>query len=369
MFLGHAARLDTDRRRLTEGLASFDAHLDLEIAEAIRPTLVEALESLKALYEDAEVWAAAQSAVKACPPVDLVGRMGGFPQSLPPLLELFGYRVPPPPPAAQLVSEAIALLSTPPSAAKPAEEVRRARRALGDLLERTLPLATSSDVVEAAAETIPAVEAGILIATGAATGAITVLAGASVVAGAATGGIGAAAPFLIVAGIRRFLRHRSVRRRKAEEGLYRLERSTDLLPAARAALLHHFDAIADPVHQLLDKDPVDGFDAEVHLGAIIDLARRFAVHDQHLTTQAKQQALNGWPGPKNLLTIFRELHPVAVAARTDLATHGSIGCTHVERLNQLAHRVRQLDLTEHQLRAAPPRPKGLERPRPPADTE
>ena len=101
MDLRHVARLGKARRDLAEQLRESDSRGDMELAESLRPTLKQALEALKHLYDDVDVWQAAAQAVAAVdvPTRQLIELVPNYRESLPPLLYLFGYLPPPPQPS------------------------------------------------------------------------------------------------------------------------------------------------------------------------------------------------------------------------------------------------------------------------------
>jgi hypothetical protein len=142
MDLRHVARLGKARRDLAAQLKESDSRSrrDMELAALLRPTLKDALEALEHLYNDGDVWQAARQAVAAVdvPARQLAQLVPNYRESLPPLLELFGYL--PPPSAAQLVSNAVTSLQAVPTGEDPAATIDEARHALGLLLEKTLHL-------------------------------------------------------------------------------------------------------------------------------------------------------------------------------------------------------------------------------------
>jgi hypothetical protein len=250
MDIRHVFRLSKDRRDLAEKMAESDTNGNIELAESLRPTLKRAIESLKLLYNDDDVWRAAADAavVVKVPTRQLVQLVPNYQWSLPALLELFGYLAPPP--ADQLVNDAVRSLQAVPANEGPADRinaVNEARQALGQLLERTLDLETARPwrLSVIASETIPALDMGVQVAAGAATGAVGAALGAAAgFAAAATGGI-AVAPMLILGGIYRWLRKKKVREQNEKQLEARKELSLDLVPAARAAVLQHLDAIVE----------------------------------------------------------------------------------------------------------------------------
>jgi hypothetical protein len=166
MKLSHVARLDKARRDLAKQLAESDLRGDMELAESLRPTLKRALESLKLLYNDDDVWQAAVQAIDAVdvPTRQLIELVADYPESLPALLELFGYLAPPP--AAQLVSNAVTSLQAVPAGegrAAGIDAIGETRQALGQLLEKTRNLedAESWLLPYIASETIPALDMGV----------------------------------------------------------------------------------------------------------------------------------------------------------------------------------------------------------------
>jgi hypothetical protein len=177
MDIRHVFRLSKDGRDLAEKMAESDVRGDMELAESLRATLERALESLKLLYEDDDVWQAAAEAVAVVdvPTRQLVDLVPNYRSSLPALLELFGYLAPPP--AGQLVNDAVESLQAVPADEGPVERinaVNETRQALGQLLERTLDLENAQpwQLPIIASETMPALNAGITVAAGALTGGV-----------------------------------------------------------------------------------------------------------------------------------------------------------------------------------------------------
>ena len=226
MDFGHASRLSADRRVLSQALADFDHSWGAE-AESLRSTLTDALESLRRFYDDEEFWETARGVAGRRRKRDPLAVNVGYVDSLPPLLELFGYRTPPPPPAARLVSEAVTALRPTAEGESPADDVDDARRALGDLLERTLSLAEAKpwEVANRATEAEGFLEMGVSVAVGAGVGAIGAVVG-GVTLGAVTGGVGIVAPILVLGGIKRWKTKRADRDRAS-----RVTESRDRLPA------------------------------------------------------------------------------------------------------------------------------------------
>jgi hypothetical protein len=298
MDLRHVARLSKARRDLAEQMAESDKRGDIELAESLRPTLKRAIESLKLLYNDDDVWQAAAHAVAAVdiPTRQLVDLVVNYSESLPALLELFGYLAPPP--AAQLVDNAVTSLRTVPADEGPAariDAVNETRQALGQLLERTLDLEYAQPwrLPIIASQTIPALDAGVMIATGAATGAVTAAVGAAVVPAAVASGGLAVAPMLILGGIYRWLRKRKIRAQDEKLLEVREQLSLDLVPAARAAVLLHLDPIVSLARCTMDENPQAFLDLSDHLDALIDITRLFGVSNSHLRTAAEQEMLKG----------------------------------------------------------------------------
>ena len=232
MDLRHVPRLGNARRDLAAQLKESDSRGDMELAALLRPTLKDALEALKHLYNDEDVWQAARQAVAAVdvPARQLVQLVPNYRESLPPLLELFGYL--PPPPAAQLVSNAVTSLQAVPAGEGPAAAINEAQHALGLLLEKTLHLEDAEpwQLPIIASETIPALDMGVTLAAGAATGAVTVAIGTAIVPVAlATGGL-AVAPMMILGGFYCWRRTRRTRARDEELLKRREQLSLDLVP-------------------------------------------------------------------------------------------------------------------------------------------
>jgi hypothetical protein len=294
----------------------------MELAESLRSTLRSALESLKFLYSDDGVWKAAAQAVASVdvPTRQLVKLVAKYPESLPALLELFGYLAPPP--AAQLVSSAVTSLQTAPADEGPADRVtavNEARQALGQLLERALELEHAQPwrLPVIASETIPALDMGVTIAAGALTGGVAAAVGSAVVpAAVATGGL-AVAPMIILGGIYRWLRKRKVRAQNGKLLEAREQLSLHLVPGARAAVLQHLDPVV--ILAPCAKDPQAFLDLSDHLEVLIDITRLFGVGNSHLRTAAKQEALNGNDAfPFDVLVQMPKVFAAARKAKEDL---------------------------------------------------
>ena len=298
MDLRHVARLSKARRDLAEQLAKSDLRGDMELAESLRPTLKHALESLKLLYNDEDVWQASAQAVAAVdvPTRRLIELVANYAESLPALLELFGYL--PPPPAGQLVSNAVTSLQAVPVDEGPTaaiNAINETRQALGQLLEKTLNLEDAQPwlLPDIASETIPALDMGVTLATGALSGGVMAATGAAILpATIASGGL-AVAPMIILGGVYLWRRKRQMRTRN--EKLLELQEQLplDLVPAARAAVLQHLDAIVSLDQRTIDENPQVLLDLSDELQALIDITRRFGVSDSHLRTAAKQEMIKG----------------------------------------------------------------------------
>ena len=350
--LGKAARLQRSREALASELAAYDAAVARDNAEALRSTVVDALGELTALYRDEELWAVARSTVAQAKFDEIVGSLSGFPESLPPLFDLFGYRVPPPPPAEELVRDAVATLQRAGGEYPSPDEVDDSRAELGALLERVAPLASADlappswEVARAAAEMLPAIEAGTSVAIAAASGAIaTVVATAAL--GAVTAGAGALAGVLIVGGVRKWRRKQAAHKFDAALDEYRQELTTNLLPAVQAAALYHLDEISylldDPGR---DHDALIRIDLEGHLDEILGLARRFAGGDQHLLSQVKQAQTKGNVGPARLLEVLRSVKDLVNDAQLALRKWPPMDCQLLERLVAESARLRAIRLVQ-----------------------
>jgi hypothetical protein len=327
MDLTHVARLSKARRDLAEQLANSDSRGDMDLAESLRPTLKDALESLKLLYNDEDVWQAAAQAVAAVdvPTRRLIELVANYPESLPALLELFGYLAPPP--AAQLVSDAVRSLQADPADEDPTAAINETRQALGQLLEKTLNLEDAQPwlLPDIASETIPALDMGVTLATGALTGGVMATTGAAVLpATLASGGL-AVAPMVILGGIYFWRRKRHVRKR--HEKLLELQEQLplDLVPAARAAVVQHLDAIVSLDQPTVDENPQDLLDLSDHLQALIDITRRFGVSDSHLRTAARQEMMKGNDAfAFDVLVQLPELFAATLKAKGSLDASGQI---------------------------------------------
>jgi hypothetical protein len=328
MDLRHVARLSKARRDLAEQLAESDSRGDMELAESLRPTLKHALESLKLLYNDEDVWRAAEQAVAAVdvPTRQLIELVANYPESLPALLELFGYLVPPP--AAQLVSNAVTSLQGVPADEDRAAAINEARQALGQLLEKTLDLEDAQPwlLPDIASETIPALDTGVTVAASALTGGVMAAIGAAVIpATVASGGL-AVAPAMILGGVYWLRRKRHMRRQNEKLLELREQLPLDLVPAARAAVLQHLDAIVSLDQRTIEEDPQALLDLSDHLQALIDISRRFGVSDSRLRTAAKQEALRGNDAfPADILVQLPKVFAAALKARGSLDAGGQIG--------------------------------------------
>ncbi len=294
MDLGHVARLSKDRRDLAEKLAASDYRGDMELAESLRPALIHAIESLKSLYNDEDVWQAATGAAATgdVPTRQLIELVGNYPESLPRLLTLFGYL--PPPQAAQLVSDAVASLQAVPDGEDPATVINETRQALSRLLEKTLDLKEAKPwlLPDIASETIPALDMGVTFATGALTGGVLAAIGAAAIPAAAASGGLAVAPLAILAACYRWRRKRNMRRRNEQLLELREQLSLNLVPAAQAAIVQHLDGVLIAQQHTSDENPQALLDLSDHLQALIDITRRFGASDSHLRTAANQEMIH-----------------------------------------------------------------------------
>ncbi|NUR96741.1 MAG: hypothetical protein HOV67_15965, partial [Kribbellaceae bacterium] len=220
MDFGHFVRLGKCRRELRAEQDRLRDSGEAELAEGLRPALSAALLTLRRLHDDDDVWDAAEHAVTALNGADVAQVRENCSRSLPPLLVLFGYTVPPPPPAEQLVAETVSLLN---DIGDTMAEVREARRQLGELLARAenLPQEPPWKVPHTGTEVNSFVELGLQVALGSGLGA---LAGAfaGVAAGAVTGGIAPVAGGVVLGGVRRF-RQLHAFEREADEFLQTYE--------------------------------------------------------------------------------------------------------------------------------------------------
>jgi hypothetical protein len=322
MDFEHVARLSEDRRNLATQLAASDFRGDMELAESLRPTLRRALESLKLLYEDEDVWDTAEQAVAAVhdvPTSQLIQSVTDYPKSLPALLDLFGYL--PPPPATQLVSEAVASLQQDPDEEGRTVAVTETREALGQLLQKSLILENASPwlLPDIASETIPALDVGVTLATGAFTGGVMAAIGTAVIPAAAVSGGLAVAPMLILGGFYWWRRKRKIRKQNAELLQLREQLSLDLVPAARAAVVQHLNAIVDLQQQTIEENPQALLDLRNNLETLIDITRRFGASDAHLRTAARQEKIR--PGGDAFASDFLgQLPPLFATALTAKAS-------------------------------------------------
>lgn len=360
MDFSHVARLEPRRHDLSEQLAAFDKAMEhenasarAERAESLRPTLVDALTALSQLYEDEEVWSAARAAASDHAAQLRREAIGGYPDSLPPLLDLFGYRSPPPPTAHQLVSEAVELLLNPAAEAEqlpPDQEVDAARAALGALLARALPTATSEiaprdwETLRDASQTVPALEAGVAISLGAAMGAVGV-AVTTLAAGAVTGGLGAAAGVLIVGGVRRWRHHRTITSHAKDVAEFDGHLHVALLPAAQGAMLHHLDAVlAASADAEAMVDPLIQLTIVSHLDALMGITRRFALGDHFLATETGRDSLQGQQGPRQLMSRLMRAHAVIQGATAQVLSAGHLDHQQRDALARLRDSIATVDL-------------------------
>jgi hypothetical protein len=341
-------RLTKDHHDLAKKIEESDQLADIELAESLRPTLKRALASLKALYKDDEVWKAAAEAVTVVkvPTRQLVQLAPNYRVSLPALLELFGYVKPPP--AAQLVNDGVRALLAAPVDESPAERVRavnETREALGRLLDRTLHLETEQpwQLPIIASETMPMLNAGITVAAGALTGGVAAAIGAAVVPAAiATGGL-VLAPLLIMGGICRLKRNQKMRERDAQLLKARKQLTLDLVPAARAAVLQHLDAIAK-LAQCTVESAQALLDLSDHLQALIDITRLFGVTNLHLRVEAQREIRDGGSAFNTLVLMqMPEVSAAARAAKASLDANGQIG---QQTLTELERRLKDITKLE-----------------------
>jgi|GEM_PF-4217997 hypothetical protein len=327
MNLRHVPRLGKARRDLAEQLRESNSRGEIELAAALRSTLKQALEALKYLYDDMDVWQAAAQAVSAVdvPARQLIELVPNYRESLPPLLDLFGYL--PPPPAAQLVSNAVTSLQAVPVGEDPAAAIDEARQALGQLLEKTLDLEDAEpwQLPIIASETIPALDMGVTLAAGTLTGGVTAAIGTAILPAAlATGGL-AVAPMMILGGFYLWRRKRRIRARDEELLERREQLSLDLVPAVRGAVLQHLDAIVDLGQRAIDGDPQAFLDLSNHLQALIDITRRFGVSELHLRPAARQEMIKGNDAfAFDVLVELPKVFATAVKAKGSLDAGGQI---------------------------------------------
>lgn len=285
----------------------------MELAETLRPTLDHALESLRLLYEDDDVWRTAEEAVHAHVPTEQqIQLVTNYKESLPALLDLFGYL--PPPQATQLVSEAVASLQQVPDDERLTIAVTETRQALGQLLKRSegLEKLSSHLLPDTASETIPALDMGVTLAAGALTGGVMAAIGTAVIPAAAFGGPLAVAPMLILGGCYWWRRKLNIRRQIAEVLQLQQQLALNLVPAARAAVVQYLNAIMNLQQHTIHENPQAFLDLSNNLQALIDITRRFGVSDSHLRTAAKQKSLRG--GDAFFDDFLRTLPPLLVTA-------------------------------------------------------
>ncbi|WP_329000686.1 hypothetical protein OHA18_40420 [Kribbella sp. NBC_00709] len=309
----------------------------MELAESLRPTLIHALRSLRDLYDDEDVWRTAEQAVAAVdvPPSRLIESVANYPDSLPALLVFFGYR--PPESATQLVSNAVVSLQQVPEDEDPTVAVSKTRDALGELLERALDLEAASPwlLPDIASETIPALDMGVTLATGAATSGVMAIVGAAVVPATLIGGGLALAPVLILGGCYYWRRKRNLR--KQNEQLLELHERLplDLVPAARAAVIQHLDTVLNLQKHTNDKNPQAILDLRNNLEALTDIARRFGSSDSRLRTAANQHQLKtGDASATKFLGQLPQLLVTAAKAKAGLDTGLQIDPTTLAQLEK-----------------------------------
>jgi len=328
----NALRLKQARDALEEQRGAFQAASDASNAEALRPTLQRALEELERLYDDEEIWEKAKSVVGSSTSEEFFQLRDSFPETLPPLLELFGWRVPPPPSADRLVRESVGLIQDVAVGRSSAEDIDEARAALGDLLRRTGALASADPwkLALRATETNDALEMGMLVVSGSIGGSIAGAA-AGVAAGALTGGVGVIPGALIGLGIRRW---RQVRTIRAQTDFLRTEQELlhiNLFPAAAAALRYHLDAVVSP-----EEGPTSDLKTRAHLQALLDVSAGFALARENLIAKVRQAKLRKDSKPEQLFYLFLTAHALAVQAKASFDSGGRIDPVFATKLRELA---------------------------------
>jgi hypothetical protein len=339
MDFGHANRLNARRRDLSSSLSDYDFSRDAERAESLRGTLIYALDSLRGLYEDEDLWARAS---QVNPPTsealdELLARSDLYSTTLPALLELFGYREPPPPSAQQAVGELVAEVREAADSASPAEEVAEAYNALGRLLARAIQLydAEPWEVAEFASQANRALEMGVSLATGAAVGAVTAVVGTAVVAGAVTGGVGAVAPILIIGAVRRWKRKRAIRERNDEVTWKRELLHYGQFPAVQAAVELHLREIAGLQELGLRGDSMATTRLDSHLDALISITRRFVTGDTGFRARILRSNEFGNSYPLTLVELLESVDAVAILAKGTLYRRGGVDPPLFEQMEQL----------------------------------
>lgn len=306
------------------------------MAEGLRPALSAALLTLRRLHDDDEVWDAAEHAVTALNGADVAQVRENCARSIPPLLILFGYTVPPPPPAQQLVDETVSLLKD-IGEGDTLAEVRQARTQLGELLARAedLPRLPAWRVPHTGTEVNSFVELGLQVALGSGLGA---LAGAfaGVAAGAVTGGIAPVAGGVVLGGVRRF-RQLHAFEREADEFLQTYELlNAGVFPAtALAAEIYLNQVLALSTEPGRTNDPQAAILVSGNLDALIDISRRLVRDPRRFTVANQAKLLQHDELPHQLLPLLCQIHEAADQARTERALHGTISAQALAELTRL----------------------------------
>ncbi|MFF0269804.1 hypothetical protein [Kribbella sp. NPDC004536] len=335
MDFGHFLRLGKCRRELRTEQDRLRDSGEAELAEGLRPALDAALQTLRRLHDDDEAWDAAENAVAALAGADVAQVRENCVRSLPPLLILFGYTVPPPPPAQQLVDETVSMLKDIGDGDTMAE-VRQARRQLGELLARAenLPLLPAWRVPHTATEVNSFIELGLQVAVGSGLGA---LAGAfvGVAAGAVTGGIAPVAGGVVLGGVRRF-RQLHAFEREADEFLQTYERlNAGVFPAtALAAEIYLNQVLALSTEHGTD-DPYASILVSGNLDALIDISRRLIRDRGRFTVVNQASFLQHNELPHELLPVLSRVYDAADKARSERALYGAISRPALDELARL----------------------------------
>jgi len=343
MNFEHFVRLQKSRSELYARQLAIEDSDEARLAETLRPALKIALEALRQLRDDDSVWDAAHDAVQALHGTDLPQVREDYLRALPPLLNLFGYVVPPPPSAEQVANETVPLLKGLGDRKATAEEVEAARQSLGEILKNAeqLPREPPWKVVGTARELNGFLQLGLQTVLGSSVGA---LGGAliGVAGGAITGGIGPLAGGIVLGGVRRFQQVRAFERETEEF----LTANQDQVLAATV-----FPATGEAIIQYLDKvlalsaqpggDPHAALKVSAYLDAIIGISRRFVLRDTHRVTVIRQANLRHNHLPADLAPLLVRVHEAAERVRNQRAQHGSIPESSLAQLQEIRDGLRE----------------------------
>lgn len=331
----HIARLNKSRREISELQRQVTESLEVEVAERLRPALLTAMEALRTLHDDDVLWSAARNVIQEVPQRQLVDLRRHYANSLPALLDLFGYEVPPPPPAQQLVTEVVDLIESVGDGKALADELATARATLAEFLQRAknLPRDPPWRLMHEATRVNSFLELGIQVAAGAAAGGVAA-AFTTVLVGSLTGGIAPIAGFVVLGGVRLFRQANAIQHEAQRLATEFEQVTSSAFPAAALVVNQHLanlGALSDQSN--VDHGHTHWLAIRRNLESVIEIAGRFVFTDGRVTTLVKQARLNKNYRPKEMRDWFGEVFRAAEVARSQASSDGTI---HRETLSELS---------------------------------